>query len=86
MNTCPIYRRSGGHSYDATINYFNQLLNYVHNDTVIVVDDIYWSEEMIDAWKIIKADPRVSITIDLYFIGLVFFKKGQAKENFTILF
>jgi hypothetical protein len=39
-----------------------------------------------EAWEMIKADPRVNITIDLYFIGLVFFKKGQAKENFTILF
>mgnify|MGYP000005510051 FL=1 len=76
----------GNHTKSATLHYFNLALAKANENSLFIFDDIYWSEEMIDAWKIIKADPRVSITIDLYFIGLVFFKKGQAKENFTILF
>jgi predicted O-methyltransferase YrrM len=76
----------GNHTKSATLHYFNLALNKANENSLFIFDDIYWSEEMIDAWEIIKADPRVSITIDLYFIGLVFFKKGQAKENFTILF
>ena len=76
----------GNHTKAATLHYFNLALSKANENSLFIFDDIYWSEEMIDAWKIIKADPRVSITIDLYFIGLVFFKKGQAKENFTILF
>jgi predicted O-methyltransferase YrrM len=76
----------GNHTKSATLHYFNLALSKANENSLFIFDDIYWSEEMIDAWKIIKADPRVSITIDLYFIGLVFFKKGQAKENFTILF
>jgi predicted O-methyltransferase YrrM len=76
----------GNHTKSATLHYFNLALSKANENSLFIFDDIYWSEEMIDAWKIIKADQRVSITIDLYFIGLVFFKKGQAKENFTILF
>jgi predicted O-methyltransferase YrrM len=76
----------GNHTKSATLHYFNLALAKANENSLFIFDDIYWSEEMIDAWKIIKADQRVSITIDLYFIGLVFFKKGQAKENFTILF
>jgi hypothetical protein len=68
------------------LHYFNLAITKATENSLFIFDDIYWSEEMIEAWEIIKADPRVSITIDLYFIGLVFFKKGQAKENFTILF
>jgi predicted O-methyltransferase YrrM len=76
----------GNHTKSATLNYFNLAITKANENSLFIFDDIYWSEEMMEAWEIIKADPRVSITIDLYFIGLVFFKKGQAKENFTILF
>lgn len=76
----------GNHTKSATLHYYNLAITKANENSLFIFDDIYWSEEMIEAWEIIKADPRVSITIDLYFIGLVFFKKGQAKENFTILF
>ena len=37
-----------------------------------------------DAWQEIKAHPRVTVTVDLFWIGLVFFKQGQAKEDFLV--
>lgn len=55
-----------------------------HEKSVFVIDDIYWSPEMKEAWDIIKADERVTVTIDLFYVGLVFFRKGQAKEDFVI--
>jgi len=74
----------GNHRKDATINYFNWCLPKVHEGTLLIFDDIYWSEGMKEAWEEIKADPQVTVTIDLFWIGLVFFKKGQAKEHFKI--
>jgi len=38
------------------------------------------------AWKEIKAHPKVTITIDLFWIGLVFFKSGRVKEDFLVKF
>jgi predicted O-methyltransferase YrrM len=74
----------GNHRKDATINYFNWCLPKVHEGTVLIFDDIYWSEGMKEAWEEIKSNPQVTVTIDLFWIGLVFFKKGQAKEHFKI--
>ena len=50
----------------------------------MIFDDIYWSSGMKEAWNEIKAHSDVTVTIDLFWIGLVFVRKGQAKENFRI--
>jgi predicted O-methyltransferase YrrM len=76
----------GNHRKEATINYFNWCLPKVHEKSVIIFDDIYWSRGMKEAWEEIKMHPRVNVTIDLFWIGLVFFKTDQAKENFKVRF
>lgn len=74
----------GNHQKDPTFHYFEQLLPTAKNNTVFIFDDIYWSKGMTDAWETIKQDPKVTITIDTFFWGLVFFRKEQTKENFKI--
>ena len=74
----------GNHQKGATLKYFKWCLPKVHEDTLLIFDDIYWSEGMKEAWKEIKAHPDVTVTVDLFWIGLVYFKPGQAKEDFLI--
>jgi predicted O-methyltransferase YrrM len=74
----------GNHQREATLRYFNWCLPKVHEGTILIFDDIYWSEGMKQAWAEIKAHPEVTVTIDLFWIGLVFFKKGRAKEDFLV--
>lgn len=74
----------GNHRKEATLNYFNLCLPKVHENSVIIFDDIYWSSGMQEAWEHIKAHPDVTVTIDLFWIGLVFFRTGQAKQDFKI--
>jgi predicted O-methyltransferase YrrM len=74
----------GNHRKDATLNYFHWCLPKVHENTMLIFDDIYWSAGMKEAWAAIKAHPQVTVTIDLFWIGLVFFKKGQAREDFKL--
>ena len=74
----------GNHQKDATLKYFEWCLPKVHENTLLIFDDIYWSEGMKEAWATIKAHPQVTVTIDLFWIGLVFFKKGRVKEDFVI--
>ncbi len=76
----------GNHKKIPTLNYFNQLLEHITNNSVFIFDDIHWSDEMEEAWEEIKSHPKVSVTIDLFFLGLVFFRKEQAKENFILRF
>lgn len=74
----------GNHSKKATLEYFELLLPTVTNETVWIFDDIHWSEEMEDAWEIIKKHPKVKVTIDTFQWGLVFFRYEQEKEHFII--
>ena len=74
----------GNHQKEATLNYFNILLNNVHNDSVLIFDDIHWSAPMTEAWQEIIQHPKITVTIDTFFWGIVFFRKEQEKEHFTI--
>lgn len=77
----------GNHRYDATVRYFQDLLPAMHNDSVIVFDDIHWSKGMEKAWKEIKSHESVRCSIDLFFIGAVFFRKEfMEKQHFTVRF
>jgi predicted O-methyltransferase YrrM len=77
----------GNHRYEPTINYFHQLLSGSHNNSILVFDDIHWSAEMGKAWKEIKQHPSVQYTIDIFFLGFVFFREEfKVKQNFTIRF
>lgn len=77
----------GNHRYAPTISYFNQLLCKSNSSTIFVFDDIHWSREMEQAWNEIKNNSSVTCTIDLFFIGLVFFKKEiKEKQHFSIRF
>lgn len=76
----------GNHRKDATLNYFEWCLPKLSNRSIVILDDIYWSKGMQEAWNIVKKHPRVTVTIDLFWIGLVFIKVGQVKENFKVKF
>lgn len=74
----------GHHVKEPTLDYFEQCLTRAHNSTVFVLDDIHWSRGMQEAWQAIKSHPRVTVTIDLYQLGLVFLRSEQPKEHFKL--
>jgi predicted O-methyltransferase YrrM len=77
----------GNHRQQPTENYFHQLLSKINNDSILIFDDIHWSKEMEAAWETIKDHPSVRCSVDLFFIGIVFFRKEfYEKEHFVIRF
>jgi predicted O-methyltransferase YrrM len=76
----------GNHRKEATLKYFRLCLEKSNNNSIFIFDDIYWSKEMAEAWEIIKADPAVTVTIDLFQMGIVFLRKEQAKEHFVLTY
>jgi predicted O-methyltransferase YrrM len=74
----------GNHTKKATLSYFEACLKTIHNDSFFMFDDIYWTAEMQEAWSAIKGHSKVTITVDLFYFGIVFFRKEQAKEHFKI--
>lgn len=77
----------GNHRYEPTINYFHQFLTKANTQTILIFDDIHWSREMEKAWEEIKSHPSVQYTIDIFFLGFVFFRNEfKVKQDFTIRF
>ncbi len=77
----------GNHRKVPTLRYFDLIKKYVHPNSLIIFDDIHWSAEMSEAWDIIKKDPQVKVSIDLFQFGLVFFMKEiKEKQSFTLRF
>lgn len=77
----------GNHRYEPTVRYFQQLLPSLHNNSILIFDDIHWSEEMEKAWHEIQQHPAVQCTVDVFFLGFVFFRKEfKEKQHFTIRF
>lgn len=77
----------GNHRKEPTIKYFEQLLPVTHANSILIFDDIHWSKEMEEAWEYIKAHKAVTLSIDLFFIGIIFFRMEQkAKQDFIIRF
>ena len=77
----------GNHRREPTIQYFNTLLQKTDNSSIIILDDIHWSKEMEEAWKYCKDHSSVTMSLDLFFIGILVFRKEiREKQHFIIRF
>ncbi|GAB5400459.1 MAG: class I SAM-dependent methyltransferase [Aureisphaera sp.] len=74
----------GNHDKEHTLSYFYKLLERVHKDSILIFDDIYWSPEMTEAWNEIKGHEKVTVSIDTFQWGMVFFRTEQPKQHFTL--
>ena len=77
----------GNHRMVPTLDYFTQLLTVSKVSTILIFDDIHWSEEMEAAWNEIQQHLSVTLTIDLFFIGIVILNNDiKVKQHFVIRF
>ena len=75
----------GNHRKEPTLKYFEWILARCGSGTIIIFDDIHWSAEMDEAWDLIRLDSRVRCSLDLFFVGLVFFREEfHEKLDFSI--
>lgn len=72
------------HRSEALLRYFDQCVPKMHKNSILVLDDIYLTEDMENAWKIIKANQNVIATIDLFHLGVVFFNTDLHKKHYKV--
>lgn len=88
LNTIPkldLLYVDGNHQYEATMRYFKLALQKKHEHSVFIFDDINWNEGMQKAWEEIKNNTEVTLSLDLFYVGIVFFRKEQKeKEHFVL--
>lgn len=76
----------GNHRYEPTVKYCKIMMEYLGPNSIIILDDINWSEEMRAAWETVKEMEAVTVTADLFVMGIAFVKRNQAKEHFRLRF
>ena len=74
----------GDHTSNQLFKHLEKSLKHTHNDTIIIIDDIRWSNDMFNAWKQIKTDKRFHITLDLFKLGIIVPKQDKEKEHFIL--
>ena len=74
----------GDHSKESVLRYFYRIVDMSDNETVIVLDDIHYSKEMGEAWAMIKQYEKVSLSIDIFRMGFIFFRSGLTHDDIII--
>jgi predicted O-methyltransferase YrrM len=74
----------GNHLKEPVLKYFNKMMEVSDDNTVIVIDDIHNSKEMEEAWTEIKRNEKVKVTVDIFRLGIVFFREGINHNDYII--
>lgn len=74
----------GHHQEEPTLTYFEKILPYCTDQSILVFDDIHWSSGMERAWNTIQAHSSVSLSLDFFHFGIVLFQKGREKEHLLV--
>lgn len=74
----------GDHRREPLLRYFSRMADLSDVRTVVIIDDIHHSPEMEEAWHEIRQNEKVTVTIDIYRMGFVFFRKGMSRYNYVL--
>lgn len=83
---CDLLFIDGNHTKEATLQYFHLFLSFAKPGSIVVFDDIRWSQGMYEAWCEIRKHVSVKISVDLFSMGIVFFEKVDHKQHFRICY
>jgi predicted O-methyltransferase YrrM len=76
----------GNHRSSALLDYFTIIKKHIHQRSIVVIDDIYWSRDMQEGWQQLKLHPEVTQSVDCFRFGLLFFTPDfLAKEHHRII-
>ena len=53
---------------------------------ILIIADIHWSKEMQQAWDTIKNHYQVTLSIDIYQMGIVFFNPEIRKQDYILAY
>ncbi|AYN68668.1 hypothetical protein D1013_15420 [Euzebyella marina] len=63
---------------------FSEKLGSLNHHSIILINDIYSNMEAIELWNRLKELSEVTVTVDMFYCGTVFFRKEQVEEHFKI--
>lgn len=85
-NSIDLFFIDGDHRAAATANYLDAIWPHLHQDSVVIIGDIHWSAEMEAAWQAARTRTGVTLSVDCYHLGFLFFRTQQRQvEHFTLI-
>lgn len=76
----------GDHTESNTLHYYRLCVEKSTAGSVFVFADIHWTDEMERAWHTLCAMPEVTLSIDLFHLGLLFFNPDiREKQHYAIV-
>ena len=76
----------GHHNGKALLEYMDALMQYTHDNTIFVLDDIRWSHSMLDSWNKLSGAQTYHLSLDFFRMGVLIRRPQQMKENFILRF
>ncbi len=76
----------GHHNGKALLEYMDALMEYTHDNTIFVLDDIRWSHSMLDSWNKLSGAQTYHLSLDFFRMGVLVRRPQQVKENFILRF
>jgi len=67
----------GHHDGTATIKYFESISSVLTDGSIVVIDDITWSDDMNRAWNTIRDKEEVALAMDTFMMGICLIKKND---------
>ncbi len=87
LDTIDLLYVDGNHAYEPTLNYFQLALEKKNSNSIFIFDDINWSDGMQKAWQQIRSHSEVTLSLDFFYFGIIFFRKETLqKEHFVLRF
>ena len=75
----------GNHKSGPLISYYLSLKPKFNTNTIVMVDDIYWSKDMEEGWSVLINMAEVTQSVDCFHFGLLFFSPDfRNRENHMI--
>jgi predicted O-methyltransferase YrrM len=74
----------GHHDYNAMIKIVSLLMPKIHDETILIFDDIRWNSSMKKMWDYLTRHENFHLSIDLFRMGIIMKRTHQQKENFVI--
>lgn len=74
----------GDHKGEKLLELLDLLSDIVHDETIILLDDIRWSQDMLNTWNKLIENKKFHLTIDLFKMGIIMPRTHQEKEHFVI--
>ncbi len=76
----------GDHRGEKLLRYCDMIMASKQQKTVLVLDDIHWSEDMYHAWRTLIDREGISLSLELFNLGIIFLGFKVQKEHFNIRF